>query len=73
MWMADEMEEDERPIQRVRASGKVSANLEPDREDSPEVVLRKNNFQSSTKLDALVRDLSTYIHVSHAVILNLLF
>ena len=54
----DEMEEDERPIQRIRVSGKVLANLEPDRGDSPEVVLRKNNFQSSTKLDALVRDLS---------------
>ena len=54
----DEMEEDEQPIQRVRVSGKVSANLEPDRGESPEVVLRKNDFQSSTKLDALVRDLS---------------
>jgi len=55
---ADELEEDERPIQRVTVSGNVSANLEHDREDSPEVVLRKNSFQSSTKLDALVRDLS---------------
>jgi len=54
----DEMEEDERPVQRARIFSKVSTKLEPDREDSPEVVLRKNIFQSSTKLDALVRDLS---------------
>jgi len=52
----DEMEEDEGPW--VGVSDKVPANLESDRDDSPEVVLRKNTFQSSTKLDALVRDLS---------------
>lgn len=54
----DEMEEDEQLFQRARVSGKVSEMFEPDRQDSPEVVLRKNTFQSSTKLDALVRDLS---------------
>lgn len=69
----DEMEEDERPIQRAKNFGK--AKLEPDREDSPEVVLRKNSFQSSTKLDALVRDLSApYTHLldcySHCIVLG---
>ena len=37
-----------------------------EKEDSrigPDIVLRRNNFQSSTKLDALVRDLSAY-HIS---------
>jgi hypothetical protein len=42
---ADEMEEDEHPIQRARGSGEVLSNLEPHQEDSreisPEVVLRK--------------------------------
>lgn len=72
---ADDMEEEEQPIQRAKLFGKVSAKLDSDREDSPEVVLRKNSFQSSTKLDALVRDLSTpYTHLlghcSHCLILG---
>lgn len=71
----DEMEEDEQPIQKTRVSGRVSADLKPDqedsREDSPEVLLRKNNFQSSTKLDALVRDLSTLYTRLPSVILTL--
>jgi len=76
---ADETEEDERPIQRARVSGKVSGFLEPgqkdSREDSPEFMLRKNNFQSSTKLDALVRDLSALYtrlpcHYSHSLVLG---
>ena len=58
----DEMEEDERPVQRARIFDKGSSKSKLDqsdlRDDSPEIVLRKNSFQSSTKLDALVRDLS---------------
>jgi hypothetical protein len=74
---ADEMEEDERPIQRARVPGKVLSRSEPahadPREDSPDVVLRKNSFQSSTKLDALIRDLSGSDRSLHAAILTFLF
>jgi hypothetical protein len=74
---ADEMEEDERPIQRARDSGKVLSRSEPasadSREGSPDILLRKNSFQSSTKLDALIRDLSGSDRSPRAFILIFLF
>jgi hypothetical protein len=42
------------------SEGDGQAETEEIRETSVEVTFRKNNFQSSTKLDALMKDLSGY-------------